>query len=88
MSRQVERPINALTSSITAARQELDALSEQLLAVQEEERRRIARDLHDSTAQHLVAGTLGLMQIAADAEGNPAVLKGCAEVESAIYEAL
>ena len=84
MSRQVERPMHALTKSVTAARQELDELSEHLLVLQEDERRRIARELHDSTAQHLVAGTLGLMQITAVADGNPAVLKACAEVEASL----
>jgi signal transduction histidine kinase len=35
-------------------------LSEQLLTIQEEERRSIAQELHDSTVQHLVAADLGL----------------------------
>ena len=88
MSRQVEKPIHALTNSVTAARQELGELSEHLLVLQEEERRRIARELHDSTAQHLVAGTLGLMQITAAADGHPAVLKACAEVEASLDKGL
>ncbi len=33
----------------------VDGLSEQLLSLQVEERRRIAQDLHDSTGQHIVA---------------------------------
>jgi signal transduction histidine kinase len=88
MSRQVERPINALRTSITAARQELDDLSRQLLALQESERRRIARELHDSTAQHLVAGMLGLMQVNAKAQGDPAILTACAEVEASLHKGL
>jgi two-component system NarL family sensor kinase len=88
MSRHVEKPLHALASSVTAARQELGELSEHLLVLQEEERRRIARELHDSTAQHLVAGTLGLMQITAVADGNPAVLKACAEVEASLDKGL
>jgi signal transduction histidine kinase len=35
-------------------------LSEHLLTIQEEERRSIAQELHDSTVQHLVAADLGL----------------------------
>jgi PAS domain S-box-containing protein len=36
-------------------------LSERLITLQEEERQRIAQELHDSTAQHLVAASLTLM---------------------------
>jgi two-component system NarL family sensor kinase len=45
------------------ARDELSRLAEQLLTVQEEERRRIALELHDSTSQHLVALQLGLTAV-------------------------
>jgi PAS domain S-box-containing protein len=38
---------------------------ERLLALQEEERRRIANELHDSTAQHLIAIGLHLMRLRA-----------------------
>jgi PAS domain S-box-containing protein len=38
-------------------------LSERLINVQEEERQRIAQELHDSTAQHLVAVNLNLMRL-------------------------
>src|SRR5215510_6712639 len=40
---------------------EAQALSDRLLNLQEEERQRIAQELHDSTAQHLVAANLNLM---------------------------
>jgi PAS domain S-box-containing protein len=52
-----------IVADITA-RERLEAraklLSEQLLTIQEEERRSIAQELHDSTVQHLVAADLAL----------------------------
>jgi len=38
-------------------------LSEYLITIQENERQRIAQELHDSTAQHLVAAALNLMSL-------------------------
>lgn len=42
---------------------EVRLLSDQLLTMQSDERRRIARELHDSTGQHLIAADLALTRI-------------------------
>ena len=47
-------------TEIMQAEQALRRLAGRLLRTQDEERRRIARDLHDSTAQNLLGATLGI----------------------------
>jgi PAS domain S-box-containing protein len=60
---------------------------ERLLALQDEERRRIASELHDSTAQHLVAIGLNLMRIRVDAAGRGSALDILAEIDGSLEEA-
>jgi two-component system NarL family sensor kinase len=55
-------------TNITSAHREVDVLSQQLLDSQDDERRRIARELHDSTSQHLVATSLALNSLRAAQE--------------------
>jgi PAS domain S-box-containing protein len=62
-----------------------DEHSDQLNALQEEERRRIAQELHDSTVQHLVAASLNLMSLRANPEENETRWN---EVEASMEEAL
>ena len=60
---------------------------ERLLALQDEERRRIANELHDSTAQHLVAIGLNLMKMRADAAAGAQSLDLLDEIEGSLDEA-
>lgn len=57
---QLEKESEARFSEIVKARSELKNLSARVLAVQEEERRRISRELHDEVGQSLWAMTLGI----------------------------
>ena len=62
---RAERIVGCATD-LTDQRQALaekKKISKQLLRTQDEERRRIARELHDSTAQHLVAAGIGLTRL-------------------------
>jgi len=87
-ARQVERPLRTLSSLVTEARGEIVQLSEQLLTLQEEERQLIARELHDSTAQHLVATNLGLMRLATEIAPSTAAMRTIEELGSLLDKAL
>jgi PAS domain S-box-containing protein len=71
-----------------ALEQEARELSERLVNLQEEERQRIAQELHDSTAQHLVAANLNLMSLRAKAGLGSDEIKLWNEVEVSMAEAL
>jgi signal transduction histidine kinase len=57
--------LGALIDELRGAEQRMRELAAYVVRVQDEERRRIARDLHDSTGQHLIAATLLLGRIEA-----------------------
>ena len=82
------RPINALSRLATSAKQEVGDLSTQLLGLQEDERQRIARELHDSTTQHLVAASLGVMRLERRLGALPDATKICEEIEASHANAL
>jgi PAS domain S-box-containing protein len=71
-----------------ALEQEARELSERLVNLQEEERQRIAQELHDSTAQHLVAANLNLMNLRAKAGLGSDEMKLWNDVEVSMAEAL
>jgi signal transduction histidine kinase len=79
--------------SLVAAREaELDRLVKQLLTAQEDERRRVAFDLHDGLTQMIVSAHLHLEALSgmadpASPQARAALAKGLARTKSAIDEA-
>jgi PAS domain S-box-containing protein len=59
----LQRSHNELESQVEQRTSSLRQLSAELLRVQDEERRKIARDLHDSIGQYLVALKMNLTQL-------------------------
>jgi PAS domain S-box-containing protein len=62
-------------------------LSERLINVQEEERQRIAQELHDSTTQHLVAANLNLMTLRPKVGLTPDEIRRWDDTETFLQEA-
>lgn len=67
---------------------ELEILSQRLLQVQDQERRKIARDLHDSTGQTLTALKISVSFLEAACKKNPEALTIAKEVEELANQAI
>ena len=65
---ELEDRVRERTTELNTANQNLRELSARLLQLQDEERRRIARELHDSIGQMLTALTMNLSSVRADIE--------------------
>jgi PAS domain S-box-containing protein len=72
------------TRELERRNSELRELSGRLMESQDQERRRIARELHDSAGQTLVALGMKLAQLAPDAKNSPAQAKAIADAESLV----
>lgn len=59
-----------------------------LASIQEEIQQRIASELHDSTCQHLVAASLGLIRIRAHLDASGEAEKICNDIDQSIDRAL
>jgi signal transduction histidine kinase len=80
--------LGALIDELRGAERTMRHLAASILRVQDDERRRIARDLHDSTGQNLIAATLiaGEMQKMLPASGEPLARKLDDMLQSSIKE--
>lgn len=65
---QLEEKVQQRTTALDAANRNLSELSARLLHLQDEERRRIARELHDSVGQTLAALSMNLAAVGSEFE--------------------
>ena len=90
LDRDRETHIVVINDDVTAVKEAEHALgeaAETLLSLQEEERQRIAEELHDSTAQHLVAASLNLMGLRTKVDVRGEGLEFLQRIESSLAEA-
>jgi len=71
-----------------AAQNEARELSRRILSIQDEERQRIAQELHDSTAQHLTAINLNLMALSSICRSVPQGGPLFAEIQQSLVAAM
>lgn len=74
-------------TELASVRRELDATAERLLRLQEEERRRIGAELHDSPTQHLAAAGLGLTQVQLLVPDDPVLAAALERTTASLVEA-
>jgi signal transduction histidine kinase len=83
---ELEKRVQERTSDLDTANQNLRELSARLLQLQDDERRRIARELHDSVGQMLVALTMNLSAVRLDVERLAKTAHALADSESLVQE--
>jgi len=80
--------VNQNLQSTSSGLTRTPGLNSELFALQEQLHRRIASELHDSTCQHLVAASLGLMQIRNALSDPPTIARHCEQLDVSINSAL
>jgi signal transduction histidine kinase len=84
--RSLEERVQERTAALHNANQNLRSLSARLLQLQDEERRRFARELHDSVGQSLAGLTLNLSAVRTDIERLAKTAHALSESEAMVQE--
>ena len=87
-ARQLALAHAELESLILERTAELQKLSQRLLRVQDEERRKVARDLHDTTGQTLAALRISVSYLQENCKENPSALAAASEVAQLADQAI
>jgi len=84
--RGLEERVQERTAALDSANRDLRTLSARLLQLQDEERRRFARELHDSVGQSLAGLTLNLSAVRTDIERLAKTANALSESEAIVQE--
>ena len=87
-SRQMALEHSQLQSAILQRTAELQRLSQRLLKVQDEEKRKLSRDLHDSTGQTLAALKISISFLEEHCKQNPSTMLLASEVAALADQAI
>ena len=87
-SRQMSHSQAGLRGTIVERGERVQDLSQRLLKVQDQERRRLARNLHDSTGQTLTALKISASLLQEDCKQCPSALKSVSEVVALADQAI
>ncbi len=86
--RRLQRTLHHMAGKIYRAHQSLRSYLAALTAGQEEERRRLARELHDETLQALIALQQRLQLAAQDAQGHPDLQQRLEDLQRLVEQAV
>ena len=83
---ELESRVHERTAELDTANQNLRELSARLLQLQDDERRRIARELHDSVGQMLAALSMNLATVRVDIERLTKTANALSDSENLVHE--